>query len=106
VGALERELALVRDDGAQAISLALRAVAGRHETLRTLVMVSAGGDRGLAAAASQARAAGVNLAAVLVGPARAYASDLRRAGTSVTEVSGASDLAAALGGSRVRAQLV
>jgi uncharacterized protein (DUF58 family) len=105
-GALERELALVRDDGAQAVSFALRAAVGRHETLRTLVIVSAGGDGGLASAASQARAAGVNLAAVLVGPARAYASDLRRAGAYVTEVSGASDLAAALEGSRSRAQLL
>jgi broad specificity phosphatase PhoE len=70
------------------------------------VLVTAAGDRGLAAAASQARSAGVSLAAVLVGPARAYASDLRRVGASVTEVAEASDLTAALEGSVARAQLV
>lgn len=105
-GTLERELALVCDDGAQAISFALRAVVSRHETVRTVVLVSAGGDRGLASAASQARSAGVNVAAVLVGSARAYASELRRTGASVTEVAEASDLAAALEGGGVRAQLV
>lgn len=105
-GTLERELALVRDDGAQAISFALRAALGRRETVRTLVLVSAGGDRGLASAASQAREAGVNLAAVLVGPARAFALDLRRAGASVTEVAGVWDLAAALEGGGARARLV
>lgn len=105
-GTLERELALVRDDGAQAVSFALRTAIGRHEAVRTLVLVTAAGDRGLAAAASQARSAGVSLAAVLVGPARAYASDLRRAGASVTEVAEASDLTAALEGSVARAQLV
>lgn len=104
-GTIERELALVRGDGAQAISFALRAAVGRHLTVRSLVLVTACGDRGLAAAAGQARSAGVHLAAVLVGAARAYASDLRRAGASVTEVAGASDLMAALEGGGARAKL-
>ena len=104
--AIERELAVVQADGAQAISLALRAAVGRSQTARTLVLVSASGDRGLAAAADHARAAGVSLAVVLVGPARAYGQDLRRAGAWVAEVAGASDLAAALDGGGARAQRV
>ncbi len=105
-GTLERELALVQADGAQAISLALRAAVGRGDAVRTFVLVSASGDRGLAAAAGQARSAGVNLAAVLIGPARAYGQDLRRAGASVTEIAGASDLTLALEGRGARAQRV
>jgi uncharacterized protein (DUF58 family) len=104
-GTIQRELALVRDDGAQAVSFAVRAAVGRNEAVRALVLVTACADRGLAAAASQARSAGMPLAAVLVGPARAYASALRRAGASVTEVAGASDLTAALEGGGARAKL-
>ncbi len=103
-GTIERELALVCADGIQAIALALRSAVGRPDAARTLVVITAGGDRGLAAAASQARGAGVNVAAVLVGPARAYAQDLRRAGTWVTEVGVASQLAAALDGSGAHAK--
>ncbi len=104
-GTIERELALVRDDGAQAVSFALRAAIGRRETVRMMVLVTACGDRGLAAAAGQTRSAGVYLAAVLVGSARAYAADLRRAGASVTEVTGAADLTAALEGGGAHAKL-
>ena len=103
-GAIERELAMIQANGAQAISLALRGAVGRSSTVRALVLVSASGDRGLAAAAGQARTAGVSLAAVLVGPARAYGQELRRAGVWVAEVTGASDLTAALDGSGARAQ--
>jgi uncharacterized protein (DUF58 family) len=103
-GTIERELALVCADGVQAIGLALRGAVGRADAPRTLVVITAGGDRGLAAAASQARGAGVNVAAVLVGPAWVYAQDLRRAGTWVTEVGKASQLAAALDGSGAHAK--
>lgn len=103
-GAIERELALVRPDGVQAIALAVRAAIGRPDAPRTLVVITAGGDRGLSAAASQARGAGVNVAAVLIGPARAYAHDLRRAGTWVTEVGDVSHLASALDGSGAHAR--
>lgn len=98
-GAIERELAVVRCDGAQAISLALRGVLSRPSAPRTLVLITATGDRGLAAAVGQVRGTGVNVAAVLVGQARVYAHDLRRGGAWVTEVGGAGDLAAALDGS-------
>jgi uncharacterized protein (DUF58 family) len=98
-GAIDRELALVRPDGAQALSLALRSALGRHGSPRTLVLVTADGDRGLPAAAGQACAAGCGVAAVLIGPARAYAPDLRRAGARVTEVAAEDDLTAALDGS-------
>lgn len=103
-GAIERALALVRCDGAQTISLALRSVLGRPTTPRTLVLITASGDRGLAAAAGQARSAGVNVAAVLVGQARVYAHELRRGGAWVTEVGGAPDLRIALDGSGGHAQ--
>lgn len=103
-GLLERELALVRCDGIQPCSLALRSALGRPAPPRTMVVVTAVGDRGLASAAGQARGAGVNLAVVLVGQARAHAQELRRAGAWVTEVSGASDLAQALDGSARHAQ--
>ncbi len=102
-GTLERELALVRRDGTQAAALALRAAVGRADAPRMLVVISAGGDRGLAAAASQAQGAGVNVAAVLVGPARVSAHDLRRTGTWVSEIGDASQLAAALDGSGAHA---
>ena len=105
-GTIERELAMVRSDGSQAISLALRGAVGRSPTARTVVLVSASGDRGLAAAAGQARAAGVNLAAVLVGPARAYGQEIRRTGAWVAEIAGTADLAAALDGSVGRAQRI
>ncbi len=98
-GAIERELALVRCDGAQFISLAVRSVLSRPTAPRTLVVITASGDRGIAAAAGQARRAGVNVAAVLVGQGRADAQELRRVGAWVTEVGGSADLAAALDGS-------
>ncbi len=62
------------------------------------MLVTADGDRGLAAAAGQARSSGCRLAAVLVGSDRARALELRRAGVWVTEVASAADLAAALDG--------
>jgi uncharacterized protein (DUF58 family) len=96
---IERELALVRPDGTQPASLALRAILGRPATPRTVVIISATGDRGLAGAAGQARAAGVSIAAVMIGPARVYAQDLRRSGAWVTEAGSAGDLAIALDGS-------
>ena len=98
-GAIDRELALVRPDGAQALSLAVRSALGHQGSPRTLVLVTADGDRGLPAAAGQARATGCGVAAVLIGPARAYARDLRRAGAWVAEVGEEADLAAALDGS-------
>lgn len=101
---IERELALVRADGAQPASLALRALLGRPATPRTVVIVSATGDRGLSGAAGHARAAGVSVAAVLIGPARVYAQDLRRAGAWVTEAGSAAHLAHALDGSGAYAQ--
>jgi uncharacterized protein (DUF58 family) len=103
-GAIERELALVRPDGAQVLAMALRATLGRPNAPRTLVVVTASGDRGLAAAAGQARGAGAAVAVVLVGQARVYAHDLRRAGAWVTEVERAADLDLALEGSGARAQ--
>ena len=69
-----------------------------------LVLITASGERGLVAAASQARGAGVNVAAVLVGQARVFAPELRRAGAWVTEVGEAADLAAALDGSGAHAK--
>ena len=103
-GAIERELALVRCDGAQTISLALRGILGRPTAPRTLVLITASGDGGLAAAAGQARRTGVNVAAVLVGEARVYAQELRRVGAWVTEVGGIPDLGIALDGSGVHAK--
>lgn len=103
-GAIERQLALVRSDGAQAISLALRGILGRSSPPSTLVLITATGDRALSAAAGQARGAGVNVAAVLVGQARMYAADLRRSGAWVTEVTDADALAAAIDGSGAHAQ--
>jgi uncharacterized protein (DUF58 family) len=94
--AMERELALVQADGQQSPALALRSAVGRHETPRTVVVVTAGGDRALASAVTQARGAGVAVAAVLVGPARVFAQDLRRAGAWVAEVTGPEDLAVSL----------
>lgn len=103
-GAIERELAVVRSDGAQAISLALRGILGRSSPPRTLVLITATGDPALSAAAGQARGAGVNVAAVLVGHARVYAADLRRSGAWVTEVADADALAAAIDGSGAHAR--
>lgn len=103
-GAIERELAIVGPDGHQHVSVALRAIAGRAATPRTIVIVTAAGDRGLGAATSQARAAGISVAAVLTGSARAYGPELRRAGAWVTDVAGADGLAAALDGSTVNAR--
>ena len=103
-GIIERELAQVSADGHQTIGLALRSAVGRPDAPRTLVVISSCGDRSLAAAASQARGAGVNVAAVLIGPARVYAQDLRRAGTWVTEVGDISQLAAALDGGGAHAR--
>jgi hypothetical protein len=103
-GTIERELALVKCDGAHAISLALRSMLGRSTAPRTLVLITASGDGGLAAGAGQARGAGVNVAAVLVGQARVYAQELRRVGAWVTEVGGTPDLGIALDGSGVHAK--
>lgn len=103
-GAIERELALVRADGALVLSLAIRGMLNRPGVARTMVIVTAHGDRGLAAAAGQARGSGCNVAAVLVGPARAYASELRRTGVFVAEIGDAAQLAGALDGSGAHAQ--
>jgi uncharacterized protein (DUF58 family) len=97
--AMERELALVTADGQQSLALAVRSAMSRHESPRTLVVVTAGGERALASAVTQARGAGVGVAAVLVGPARVYAPDLRRAGAWVAEVGRREDLSLSLDGS-------
>ena len=102
--AMERELALVQPDGQQAVSLAIRGVIGAPVVPRTLVIVTAVGDRALAAAAGQARNSGVAVAAVLVGQARSHAQELRRSGAWVATAGGFDDLEAALDGSGIHAQ--
>ena len=99
--AMERELALVTADGRQSLALALRSALSRHESPRTVVIVTACGDRALASSVTQARGAGIGVAAVLVGPARVYAQDLRRAGAWVADVGRPQDLSLALDGSGV-----
>lgn len=93
---LAREFALAARDGGTPPSQILRSVAARSEGPRTLVLVTAGVDPGLAAACRQARGQGARLAVVLVGPARALGEDLRRAGVRVAETDGLAGLRAAI----------
>lgn len=93
---LQRALATVQPDGPPGLAQAMRGIAARATTPRQLVVVTAAPDRGLVAAAQQARSTGIALAVVSVGAARAMSGELRRAGAWVVDVEGRADLAAAL----------
>ncbi len=100
---MERSLALVRPNGREPISALLRSIATRSDAPDTVVVVSSHDDRLLSGAAAAARGAGVNVAAVLVGPARGSAQALRRTGAVVAEVADRDHLATSLDLMAVRA---
>jgi len=101
--AVEAELARVVPGGGTAIGPAVRAAAARRPAPRVVAAVTALAETGLAVAYRDAAARHVGTAVVLVGPARAAADALRRAGAAVAEVGSRADLTAALEGWRARA---
>jgi precorrin-6B methylase 2 len=83
----------------------MRAEATAPDAPDLIVALTCGSDTGLVAAAAQARALGVGVAAVLAGPAAAAATELAAGGVDVVVVSGSERIAAVLSGARERARV-
>jgi hypothetical protein len=101
------ELALTRLEagGERSLALALRAEATAPDPPDLVLVATSAGDPALPAAVAQALGAGVQVAAVLAGPAAAAAGDLAAAGADVAIVTGPDDLVAALSASDARARV-
>jgi uncharacterized protein (DUF58 family) len=102
--AIEVALARFAPGGDRALALAVRAEATSPEAPELIVVLTCAADPALAGAAVQARAIGVGVAAVLVGPAAASAGELAGLGVEVVVVPAADRLAEALGGATERAR--
>jgi uncharacterized protein (DUF58 family) len=101
------ELALTRLEagGERALALALRAEATAADPPDLVLVATSAGDPALPAAVAQAFGLGVQVAAVLAGPAAAGAGDLAAAGADVAIVTGPEDLVAALSATDARARV-
>ena len=102
---VEIALARVEPGGRRSLALAMRAEATAPDAPDLIVALTCGSDTGLVAAAAQARALGVGVAAVLAGPAAAAGAELAAGGVDVVVVSGSERIAAALSGARERARV-
>ncbi len=94
---VEVALARVEAGGERTLPLALRAEATATDAPDLIVVLTCGADAGLAAAAVQARAIGVSVAAVLAGPAAAARGDLAAIGVEVAVIPSPDRVAEALG---------
>ncbi len=91
--------------GDRALALALRAEASAPETPELIVVLTCAPDAALAGAVATARARGIGVAAVLVGPAARVAADVAAVGAEVVVVTDRDRLAAALNGSAVEVRV-
>jgi uncharacterized protein (DUF58 family) len=97
--AIEVALARFTPGGDRSLALALRAEASAPEAPELIVVLTSAADAALAGAVATARARGIGVAAVLVGPAARVAADVAAVGAEVVVVTERNRLAAALNGS-------
>ena len=102
---VEVALARIAPGGERSLALALRAEATAPDSPDLIIAITCRADSGLAAAALQARALGVGVAAVLAGPAAAGRADLDAIGLEVVVIPGPGRIATALAGARERARV-